>query len=163
MAAVAAVVLLSFTIGTCCGQEAKVLKGICAVFGFAEDWFGDYDTSISVSGKHRGSLLCVLGSDLFHHDTRVFDGVALLLASAVAVCVLVVPLGAHSVPEKRDHELPSPADSSSSCVVFSIRLLVVWKADEEGFLELAPFVDEAALEELAGTSRPRLLEAGGGV
>ena len=137
MAAVAAVVLLSFTIGTCCGQEAKVLKGICAVFGFAEDWFGDYDTSISVSGKHRGSLLCVLGSDLFHHDTRVFDGVALLLASAVAVCVLVVPLGAHSVPEKR-HEFPS---SDSSCVVFSIRLLVVWEADEKAFLELAPVVD----------------------
>ena len=132
MAAVAAVVLLSFTIGTCCGQEAKVLKGICAVFGFSRDWFGD---DISVSGKHRGSL-SVLGSDVFH-ETRVYDGVALLLGSAVAVCVSVVPLGAHSVPEKRD-EFPSP---NSSRVVFSIRLRVVRETDEEAFLELAPVVD----------------------
>ena len=41
----------------------------------------------------------------------------------------------------------------SSRVVFSISLLVVWKADEEGFMELAPVVDEAALEEL-GPANP---------
>ena len=81
----------------------------------------------------------------------MFDGMALLLGSTVAVCISVVPLGVHSVPEKRD-EFPSPY---SSHAVFSIRLLVAWKAEEEGFLELAPFVNEASLEEL-GPAGPGL-------
>ena len=109
------------------------------MFLFSEDWFGD---DVSVGCKHRRSS-SVFDGDLFH-EARVFDGLVLLLGSTVAVCVSVVPLGAHSVPEKRD-KFPSPY---SSRVVFSIRLLVVWKADKEGFLELAPFVNKASLEEL---------------
>ena len=67
------------------------------MFLFAEDWFGH---DVSVSCEHQRSS-SVLDGDLFH-EARVFDGVALLLSSTVAVCVSVVPLGAHSVPEKRD-------------------------------------------------------------
>ena len=92
------------------------------MFLFAEDSFG---LDVSVSCEHQRSS-SVLDGDLFH-EARVFDGVALLLGSTVAVCVSVVPLGAHSVPEKRD-ELPSPY---SFRAVFSILLLVVWKANEQ--------------------------------
>ena len=111
-----------------------------------KDWFSD---DASVGCKHRRTS-SVLDSDLFH-EARVFDGVALLLGSNMAVCILVVLLGVHSVPKKRD-ELPSPY---SSRVVFSVWLLVVWKADEKGFLELAPFMNKASLEEL-GPADPGL-------
>ena len=69
---------------------------------------------------------------------QVFDSVALLFCTTVAVGVSVVPVCSHSVSEKQDW-FPSPY---SSRVVFLIRLLVVGEADEEGLLlEKAPFVD----------------------
>ena len=57
------------------------------------------------------------------------------------------------VSQSERDALPSPY---SSRIVFSIRLLVVWKADKEGFLELAPFLNEATLEKLGPADDPGL-------
>ena len=67
----------------------------------------------------------------------MLDDMALFFCSAMAVGVVLVPLCPHCVLEEK-YQFPGPY---SSRVVFSIWLLVFGKADEKGFLKLAPFMD----------------------